>query len=244
MHRAKQLTVLNVWKLQGHPPPLFVLLNGGHQQQEAQGLDHTEKLGCTAGDSAAVLATESLSLLKIRRASNTGHSLEKEMCSYDRKWWLMSLLAFFKIAVAVCCDGPDPRESQMCSVCSCWILGYSRDVGGSCLLSLGLQQEWPTWSQKSWALAQYRPSGIIKSLWVRNTQLAHFGGPQNSLLSFSKVGFITCTVFFSIFFIFFSAWPISYLTKCGLLQTTKKKIISAYLAQTCPPCGFELWIYS
>lgn len=50
--------------------------------------------------------------------------------------------------------------------------------------------------------------------------------------------------FSAIFFFLFSAWPISYLTKCGLLQMTKKKIISAYLAQTCPPCGFELWIYS
>lgn len=216
---------------------------GVTQQQEMQGLDHTEKLGCTAGGSAAVLATESFSLLKIRRASNTGHPLEKEICFYDRKWWLISLLAFFKVAVTMCCDGPDPLdESQMSSVCSCWILGYCRDVGGSCLLSLGLYQEWPTWSQKSWAFARYKTSGIIKSLWVRNTQLSHFGWPQNPVLSFSKVAFITRTVFFNKCLFFCVANIIS--NQMWAFENTKKKIISANLAQTCPPCGFELWVYS
>jgi len=75
MRRAKYHTELNVWKLWGHPIPLFLLLKLGHPAaKKMQGFDDTEELGCTAGGSA-VLTTELVWLLQIRRALNPGHPI-------------------------------------------------------------------------------------------------------------------------------------------------------------------------
>lgn len=81
MHRAKYHTELNTWKLWRHPIPLFLLLKLGHtaakKKKKIKGkskTDHTEKLGCTAWGSA-VMTTEPVLLLEIRRALNLGHPL-------------------------------------------------------------------------------------------------------------------------------------------------------------------------
>lgn len=81
-HRVKCLETL------GTPyssVPSAVKLGHPAAKKKMQDFDNTEKLGCTAGASA-VLTTEPVLLLKIRRALNPGHSLLKEMCFYDRKW--------------------------------------------------------------------------------------------------------------------------------------------------------------